>query len=156
LDDPTGRELGESSFQECGIASEVVRPEDTTAPLVSDTAVFLAGLVVNEGPVIPTLRASGVTPTPTLGVEETEVEPVNLLDLSDFSTEEVGGEKLDEIEPVLVGNPQGEERAVDEAENPPVLPTDETRGASDQLEAQVIEEAPIVSRTNLICCCCFS
>ncbi|KAG2250137.1 hypothetical protein Bca52824_080273 [Brassica carinata] len=178
LDDPTGRELGESSFQERGIASEVVRPEDTTAPLVSDTAVFSAGLVVNEGPVIPTLRASGVTPTPTLGVEETEVEPVNLLDLSDFLTEEVGGEKPDEIEPVLVGNPQGKERAVDEAENPPVLPTDETGGASDQLEAQLrihlfcqrmrlevlrissklrsSRRAPIVSRTNLICCCCFS
>ncbi|KAF3529985.1 hypothetical protein DY000_02038582 [Brassica cretica] len=97
---------------------------------------------MNKGPLIPTLGASGVTPTPTLGVEGTEVEPVNLLELSDSSTEEVGGEKQDEIEPVPVGNPQGEERAVDEAENPPVLPTDETGGASDQLEAQVIEEGP--------------
>ena len=97
---------------------------------------------MSEGPLIPTPGASGATPTPTLGVEETEVEPVNLLELSDSSTEEASGEKPDETEPVLGGNPQGEERAVDEAENPPVLPTDETGGALDQLEAQVIEDGP--------------
>ena len=142
LDDPTGREIGESSFQECGIASEVVRPKDTTAPLVSDPAAFSAGLVVSEGPLIPTPGASGATPTPTLGVEEMEMKPVNLLELSDSSNEEASGEKPDETEPVLGGNPQGEEGAVDEAENPPILPTDETGGASDQPEAQVIEEGP--------------
>ncbi|KAF3529738.1 hypothetical protein DY000_02041225 [Brassica cretica] len=152
LDDPTGRELGESSFQECGIASEVVRPKDTTAPLVSDPAAFSAGLVVSEGPLIPTPGASGATPTPTLGVEETKVEPVNMLELSDSSTEEASGEKPDETEPILGGNPQGEERAVDEAENPPVLPTDETGGASDQLEAQSSEAfVDVISELVSLC-----
>ncbi|KAF3517572.1 hypothetical protein DY000_02058477 [Brassica cretica] len=82
---------------------------------------------------------SDVNPTPPLGVEEAGSEPVDLLELSDSSAEEEGGEKSDERVPG--DNPQGkEEGVVDEVENPPASTTDEAGGASDQLEARVIEE----------------
>ncbi|KAF2607413.1 hypothetical protein F2Q68_00042988 [Brassica cretica] len=82
---------------------------------------------------------SDVNPTPPLGAEEAGSEPVDLLKLSDSSAEEEGGEKSDERVPG--DNPQGkEEGVVDEVENPPASTTDEAGGASDQLEARVIEE----------------
>ena len=137
--EPTGRELKVSSLQEGGILSEVARLEDTTVPPASDPTMLSASLVVNEDPLVPVLGTSVAVPTSDLGVDETGTEPVNLLELSDSSTEEESGEQLDETESVLAGNPQREEGAVDEADNPPVLPADGTGEASDQLDAQVVE-----------------
>ncbi|KAF3538696.1 hypothetical protein F2Q69_00020285 [Brassica cretica] len=127
--EPTGRELGELPLQEGGIVGEVVRLEDTTIASASDPTTLSTSLVVNEDPLVPVLRTS----------VETETEPVNLLELSDSSTEEEGGEQLEETESGLVGNPQNEEGAVDGTDNLPVLPTDVTGEASDRLTAQVIE-----------------
>ena len=125
----TRRELGELPLQEGGIVGEVVRLEDTTVASASDPTTLSSSLVVNEYPLVPVLGTS----------VETETEPVNLLELSDSSTEEEGCEKLEETESGLVGNPQNEEGAVDGTDNLPVLPADVTGEASDWLTAQVVE-----------------
>ncbi|KAF2589891.1 hypothetical protein F2Q70_00038303 [Brassica cretica] len=118
--EPSGRELGESSVQEHEVVSRVERSEDETAPLVLDPAPSMANLVVSEKSLIPILRVSDANPTPLLAEEE-------------------GGEKSDERIPE--DNPQGtEEGVVDEVENPPASTTDEAGGTSDQLEARVVEE----------------
>ncbi|KAG2288358.1 hypothetical protein Bca52824_047962 [Brassica carinata] len=127
--EPTGRELGELPLQEGGIVGEVVRLEDTTVASASDPTTLSTSLVVNEDPLVPVLGTS----------VETETEPVNLLELSDSSNEEEGGEQLEETESGLVGNPQNEEGAVDGTDNLPVLPADMTGEASDRLTAQVVE-----------------
>ncbi|KAL0668001.1 hypothetical protein Bca4012_030705 [Brassica carinata] len=127
--EPTGRELGELPLQEGGIIGEVVRLEDTTVASASDPTTLSTNLVVNEDPLVPVLGTS----------VETETEPVNLLELSDSSTKEEGGEQLEETESGLVGNPQNEEGAVDGTDNLPVLPADMTGEASDRLTAQVVE-----------------
>ena len=127
--EPTGRELGELPLQEGGIVGEVVRLEDTTVASALDPTTLSTSLVVNEDPLVPVLGTS----------VETETEPVNLLELSDSSTEEEGGEQLEETESGLVGNPQNEEGAVDGTDNLPVLPADVTGEASDRLTAQVVE-----------------
>jgi len=127
--EPTGRELGELPLQEGGIAGEVVRLEDMTVASASDPTTLSTSLVVNEDPLVPVLGTS----------VETETEPVNLLELSDSSTEEEGGEQLEETESGLVGNPQNEEGAVDGTDNLPVLPADASGEASDRLTAQVGE-----------------
>ncbi|KAG2247701.1 hypothetical protein Bca52824_087329 [Brassica carinata] len=108
--EPTGRELGELPLQEGGITGEVVRLEDTTVASASDPTTLSTSLVVNEDPLVLVLGTS----------VETETEPVNLLELSDSSTEEEGGKQLEETESGLVGNPQNEEGAVDETDNLPV------------------------------------
>ncbi|KAF2595140.1 hypothetical protein F2Q70_00042272 [Brassica cretica] len=132
--EPTVRELGESSVQGHEVVSRVERSEDATAPLVLDRAPSMANLVVSEESLISILGVSDVNPTPPLGVKEAGSEPVDLLELSDSSAEEEGGEKSDERVPG--DNPQGkEEGVVDEVENPPASTTDEAGGVSDQLEA---------------------
>ncbi|KAL0660691.1 hypothetical protein Bca4012_097528 [Brassica carinata] len=137
----TVRELGESSVQGHEVVSRVERSEDATAPLVLDPAPSIANLVVSEESLIPILGVSDVNLAPPLGVEEAGSEPVDLLEISDSSAEEEGGEKSDERVPG--DNPQGkEEGVVDEVENPPASTTDEAGGASDQLEARVVEEDP--------------
>ncbi|KAF3575260.1 hypothetical protein F2Q69_00058545 [Brassica cretica] len=137
--EPTERELGESSVQEHEVISRVERSEDETAPLVLDPAPSMANLVVSEESLIPILGVSDANPTPLLGVEEAGSGPVDLLELSDSSAEEEGGEKSDERIPG--DSPQGtEEGVVDEVENPPTSTMDEAGGASDQLEARVAEE----------------
>ncbi|KAF3552476.1 hypothetical protein DY000_02009546 [Brassica cretica] len=123
--EPTGRELGELPLQEGGIIGEVVRLEDTTVASASDPTTLSTSLVANEDPLVP--------------VVETETEPVNLLDLSDSSTEEEGGAQLEKTEFGSVGDPQNEEGAVDGTDNLPVLPADVIGEASDQLTAQVVE-----------------
>ncbi|KAG2282960.1 hypothetical protein Bca52824_054180 [Brassica carinata] len=123
--EPTGRELGELLLQEGGIVGEVVRLEDTTVASASDPTTLSTSLVANEDPLVP--------------VVETETEPVNLLELSDSSTEEEGGEQLEKTESGLVGDPQNEEGAVDGNDNLPVQPADVIGEASDQLTAQVVE-----------------
>ncbi|WZY93399.1 hypothetical protein YC2023_065728 [Brassica napus] len=137
--EPTGRELGESSLQEGGIVGEVARLEDTTVAPALDPTTLSTSLVVNEDPLVPVLGTGVVVLTSDLGVDETGTEPVNLLELSDSSTEEEGGEQLEETESGFVGNPQNEEGAVDGTDSLPVLPADVTREASDQLAAQVVE-----------------
>ncbi|KAF2567481.1 hypothetical protein F2Q68_00025453 [Brassica cretica] len=138
---PTGRELGESSVQGHEVVSRVERSEDTTAPLVLGPAPSMANLVVGEESLIPVLGVSDANPTPPLGLEEAGSEPVDLLELSDSSAEEEGGEKLNERVPG--DNPQGtEEGVVNEVEDSPASATDEAGGASDQLEARVVEEDP--------------
>ena len=88
---------------------------------------------------IPIPGVSDASPTPPLEADGEGSNPVDLLELSDSSAEEEGGEKSDERVPG--NNSQGtEERVVDEVENPPTLTTDGTRGASDQLGARVVEE----------------
>ncbi|KAF3494237.1 hypothetical protein DY000_02052423 [Brassica cretica] len=137
--EPTGRELGESSVQEHEVVSRVKRSEDETTPLVLDPAPSMANLVVSEESLIPILGVSDANPTPLSGVEEAGSGPVDLLELSDSSAKEEGGEKSDERIPG--DNQQGtEEGLVDEVENPPASTTDEAGGASDQLEARVAEE----------------
>ncbi|KAG2291367.1 hypothetical protein Bca52824_038036 [Brassica carinata] len=74
-----------------------------------------------------------------LGTSVDGDEPVNLLELSDSSTEEEGDEQLEETESGLVGNPQNEEGAVDGTDNLPILPADVTGEASVRLTAQVVE-----------------
>ncbi|KAF3601666.1 hypothetical protein F2Q69_00036649 [Brassica cretica] len=139
--EPTGRELGESSVQGHEVVSRVERSEDATAPLVLDPASSMANLVVIEESLIPILRVSDANPSPPLGLEEAGLEPVDLLELSDSSAEEEGGEKSDERVPG--DNPQGtEEGVVDEVENLSASTTDEAGGASDQLQARVVEEDP--------------
>ncbi|KAF3529737.1 hypothetical protein DY000_02041226 [Brassica cretica] len=139
--EPTGRELGESSVQGHEVVSRVERSEDASAPIVLDPAPSMANLVVSEESLILILGASDANPTPPLGLEEAGSEPVDLLELSDSSAEEEGGEKSDERVPG--DNPQGtEEGVVDEVENPPASATDEAGGASDQLEARVVEKDP--------------
>ncbi|KAG2265793.1 hypothetical protein Bca52824_072872 [Brassica carinata] len=123
--EPTRRELEELPLQEGGVVGEVVRLEDTTVSSASDPTTLSTSLVVNEDPLVPVLGTS----------VETETEPVNLLELSDSSTEEEGGEQLEETESGLVGNPQNEEGAVDGTDNLPVLPADVTGEASDRLTA---------------------
>ncbi|KAG2266929.1 hypothetical protein Bca52824_074008 [Brassica carinata] len=92
----------------------------------------MANLVVSEESLIPILGVSDANPTPLLGSG-----PVDLLELSDSSAEEEGGEKSDEQIPW--DNPQGtEEGVVDEVENPPA--DSGPSWASDQLEARVAEE----------------
>ncbi|KAG5397285.1 hypothetical protein IGI04_019099 [Brassica rapa subsp. trilocularis] len=137
--EPTGRELGESSLQEGGIVGEVARLEDTTVAPALDPTTLSTSLVVNEDPLVPVLGTGVVVLTSDLGVDETGTEPVNLLELSDSSTEEEGGEQLEETESGFVGNPQNEEGAVDGTDSLPVLPANVTREASDQLAAQVVE-----------------
>ncbi|KAF3558283.1 hypothetical protein F2Q69_00013264 [Brassica cretica] len=138
---PTGRELGESSVQGHEVVSRVERSEDTTAPLVLGHAPSMANLVVGEESLIPVLRVSDANTTPPLGLEEAGSEPVDILELSDSSAEEEGGEKLNERVPG--DNPQGtEEGVVDEVEDSPASATDEAGGALDQLEARVVEEDP--------------
>ncbi|KAG5378156.1 hypothetical protein IGI04_025998 [Brassica rapa subsp. trilocularis] len=119
--EPSGRELGEPSFQEGRSVGEVARLEDTTVASALDPTALSTDLVVNEDPLVPALGTGA----------ETRTEPVNLLELSDSSTEEEGGEHLEETEPGLVGNPQNEEGAVDRTDDLPVLPADVT--------AQVVE-----------------
>ncbi|KAG2247813.1 hypothetical protein Bca52824_087441 [Brassica carinata] len=137
--EPTGRELGESSVQEHEVVSRVERSEDENAPLVLDPAPSMANLVVSEESLIPILGVSDANPTPLSGVEEAGSGPFDLLELSDSSAEEEGGEKSDERIPG--DNPQGtEEGVVHEVENPPASTTDEAGGASVQLEARVAEE----------------
>ncbi|KAG2265941.1 hypothetical protein Bca52824_073020 [Brassica carinata] len=127
--EPTGRELGELPLQEGGIVGEVVRLEDTTVASASDPTMLSTSLVVNEDPLVP-----------VLGINvETETEPVNLLELSDSSTEEEGDTQLENTESGLVGSPQNEEGAVDKTDNLSVLPADATGEASDRLTAQVVE-----------------
>ena len=137
--EPTERELGESSVQEHEVISRVERSEDETAPLVLDPAPSMANLVVSEESLIPIIGVSDANPTPLLGVEEAGSGPVDLLELSDSSAGEEGGEKSDDRIPE--DNPHGtEEGVVDEVENLPASTTDEAGGASDQLEAQVAAE----------------
>ncbi|KAG2252554.1 hypothetical protein Bca4012_100119 [Brassica carinata] len=94
----------------------------------------MANLVVSEESLIPLLGVSDANPTPLVGSG-----PVDLLELSDSSAEEEGGEKLDERIPG--DNLQGtKEGVVDEVENPPASTTNEAGGASYQLEARVAEE----------------
>ncbi|KAF3515216.1 hypothetical protein F2Q69_00009075 [Brassica cretica] len=121
--EPTGRELGELPLQEGGIVGEVVRLEDTTIASASDPTTLSTSLVANEDPLVP--------------VVETETGPVNLLEFSDSSTEEEGGEQLEKTESGLVGDPQNEEGAVDGTDNLPVLLADVIGEASDQLTAHV-------------------
>ncbi|KAF3525214.1 hypothetical protein F2Q69_00045941 [Brassica cretica] len=136
--EPTGRELGESSVQGHEVVSRVERSEDETAPLVLDPAPSTSDLVVSEESLIPILGVSDANPTTPLGVKESGSGPVDLLELSDSSAEEEGGEKSDERVPG--DNPQGtEEGVVDEVENPPALTTDEARGAPNRLAARVAE-----------------
>ncbi|KAL0689928.1 hypothetical protein Bca4012_089606 [Brassica carinata] len=130
--EPTERELGESSVQGHEVVSRVERSEDATAPLVLDPAPSMANLIVSEESLIPILGVSDANPTPPLGLEEAGSEPIDLLELSDSSAKEEGGEKSDERVPG--DNPQGtEEGVVGEVENPPASTTDEAGGASDQL-----------------------
>ncbi|KAG2288512.1 hypothetical protein Bca52824_048116 [Brassica carinata] len=111
LQTPSTREL---PLQEGGIVGEVVRLDETTVASASDPTTLSTSLVVNEDPLVPVLGTS----------VETETELVNLLPLSDSSTEEEGGEQLEETESGLVGNPQNEEGAVDGTDNLPAQPTD--------------------------------
>ncbi|KAF3558286.1 hypothetical protein F2Q69_00013261 [Brassica cretica] len=137
-------ELGELSVQGHEVVSRVERSEDVTAPLVLGPAPSMVNLVVNEESLIPVLGVSDANPTRPLGLEEAGSEPVDLLELSDSSAQEGGGEKLDGR--VARDNPQRtEEGVVDEVEDPPASATNEAGGASDQ--------TPIVLKTNLICCC---
>ena len=139
--EPTGKELGESSVQGHEVISRVERSEDVTAPLVLGPAPSMVNLVVSEESLIPVLGVNDANPTRPLGLEEAGSEPVDLLELSDSSAEEEGGEKLDELVPR--DNPQGtEEGVVDEVEDPLASATNEAGGASDQLEARVVEEDP--------------
>ncbi|KAF2565210.1 hypothetical protein F2Q68_00025356 [Brassica cretica] len=139
--EPTGKELGESSVQGHEVVRRVERSEDVTAPLVLGPAPSMVNLVVSEESLIPVLGVSDANPTRPLGLEEAGSEPVDLLELSDSSAEEEGGEKLDERVPR--DNPQRtEEGVVDEVEDPPASATNEAGGASDQLEARVVEEDP--------------
>ena len=119
--EPSGRELGEPSFQEGRSVGEVARLEDTTVASALDPTALSTDLVVNEDPLVPALGTGA----------ETRTEAVNLLELSDSSTEEEGGEHPEEIESGLVGNPQNEEGMADRIDNLPVLPADVT--------AQVVE-----------------
>ncbi|KAG2251248.1 hypothetical protein Bca52824_081384 [Brassica carinata] len=137
--EPTEREVGESSVQEHEVVSRLERSEDETAPLVLDPAPSMANLVVSEESLIPILGVSDANPTPLLGVEEAGSGPVDLLELSDSSAKEEGGEKSDERIPgdSLQGTEEG---VVNEVENPLASTTDEAGGASDQLEARVAEE----------------
>ncbi|KAG5393531.1 hypothetical protein IGI04_023494 [Brassica rapa subsp. trilocularis] len=83
--EPTGRELGESSVQGRVVVSGVERPEDATAPLVLDPAPSMANLVMSEESLVLILGVRDTNPTLPLGVEETGSEPVDLLELSDSS-----------------------------------------------------------------------
>ncbi|KAG5397401.1 hypothetical protein IGI04_019215 [Brassica rapa subsp. trilocularis] len=107
---------------------EVARLEDTTVAPALDPIALSTDLVVNEDPLVPVLETGA----------ETGTEPVHLLELSDSSTEEEGGEHLEETEPGLVGNPQNEEGAVDRTDDLPVLPADVTvqvvEGGSNRAE----------------------
>ncbi|XP_033148077.1 uncharacterized protein LOC108872268 [Brassica rapa] len=126
--EPSGRELGEPSFQEGRSVGEVARLEDTTVAPALDPIALSTDLVVNEDPLVSVLETGA----------ETRTEPVHLLELSDSSTEEEGGEHLEETEPGLVGNPQNEEGAVDRTDDLPVLPADVTvqvvEGGSNRAE----------------------
>ncbi|XP_022567983.2 uncharacterized protein LOC125593185 [Brassica napus] len=119
--EPSGRELGEPSFHEGRIVGEVARLEDTTVAPALDPTTLSTSIVVNEDPLVPALGTGA----------ETRTEAVNLLELSDSSTEEEGGEHPEETESGLVGNPQNEEGMADRIDNLPVLPADVT--------AQVVE-----------------
>ncbi|KAF2620123.1 hypothetical protein F2Q68_00038861 [Brassica cretica] len=115
--EPTRRDLGESSIQEHEVVSRVESEES----------------------LIPILGVIDANPTLLLGVEEAGSGPVDLLELSDSSAEEEGGEKSDDRIPG--DNPHGtEEGGVDEVENPPASTTNEAGGASDQLEPRVAAE----------------
>ncbi|KAF3515220.1 hypothetical protein F2Q69_00009071 [Brassica cretica] len=83
-DEPTGRELG-----------------DSTVPLAPDPTTLSASLVVNEGPLVLALGTSVAAPTPDLGVDETEAGFVILFELSDSSTEEESGENWRKLNPSL-------------------------------------------------------
>ncbi|KAF3494238.1 hypothetical protein DY000_02052422 [Brassica cretica] len=103
------------------------------------TTSSMANLVVSEESLIPILGVIDANPTLLLGVEEAGSGPVDLLELSDSSAEEEGGEKSDDRIPG--DNPHGtEEGGVDEVENPPASTTNEAGGASDQLEPRVAAE----------------
>ena len=131
----------------------VERAEDasgpTIAPVVPVPAPIASNFVVNEETSTPALGASDATLTHPLGKDGAGSNPVDLLELSDSSAEEDGGEKSDEQVPN--SNPQGtegnfgessakEQGNIDEVENLSDPMIDGTGSASDQLGAQVVRE----------------
>ncbi|KAF3527852.1 hypothetical protein DY000_02039450 [Brassica cretica] len=136
-----GELKGKFKTTEWGDVSGVDRTEDasepTTAPAVPDPGPAALNLTVRE-------ESSG----PTLGVGD-EDPTLPLVELSDSSAEEDGGDESNEL--VRASNPLGteedlgessakEQGNVDKVENPPDSTADRTEDASDPLGAQVTGE----------------
>ncbi|KAF3520886.1 hypothetical protein DY000_02059022 [Brassica cretica] len=149
--EPTERDLEGSSVQGRGNVSGIERTEDASEPTTASVALSPApvavNLVVREEPSTPTLGVSYEHSTLPLGEDGTGLDPEDLVELSDSSAEEDGGDKSNEQVPA--SNPQGAEEDLEESsakeqdnvdgvENPPDSTTDGTGGASDPLGAQVI------------------
>ncbi|XP_013627840.1 PREDICTED: uncharacterized protein LOC106334013 [Brassica oleracea var. oleracea] len=139
--EPTGRDLEGLSVQERGDVSGVDRTEDaskpTTAPAVPDPGPAALNLTVREESSVSTLGVGDEDPT------------LPLVELSDSSAEEDGGDESNEL--VRASNPLGteedlgessakEQGNVDKVENPPDSTADRTEDASDPLGAQVTGE----------------
>ncbi|KAL0649718.1 hypothetical protein Bca4012_092409 [Brassica carinata] len=147
------RDLEELSVRERGDVVGAERIGDASghmiARVVPDPAPVASNLVVNEELSTPTLGVSDATLALLPGEGGAGSNLGDLIELSDSSAEEDGGEKSDEQVPE--SNPQGtegtfggssskEQGNVDEVENPSDPIIDGTGSASDQFGAQVVRE----------------
>ena len=155
---PTERDLEELSVRERGDVVGVERTEDASGSMIAlvvpDPAPVASNLVVNEELSTPTLGVNDATLTLPPGEGGAGSNLVDLLELSDSSAEEDGGEKSGGEKPdeqVRESKPQRtegnfggssskEQGNVDEVENPSDPITDGTGSASDQFGARVVGE----------------
>ena len=145
------RDLEELSVRERGDVVGAERIGDASghmiARVVPDPAPVASNLVVNEELSTPTLGVSDATLALLPGEGGAGSNLGDLIELSDSSAEEDGGEKSDEQVPE--SNPQGTEGTfggsssqgnIDKVENPSDPIIDGPGSASDQFGAQVVGE----------------